>query len=136
MYETSRALCESVWREVTPGSGSPKPLVSLRKYTTSFAASERAMISASQVERAIHFCFLDPHVSAADCHWTTQPEVEANKPVQYDIDRLAGSEVTDTPAKHPTDVSKEKQLSRLPLRVGGGAARRLRVCGDDDACTG
>ena len=39
-------------------------------------ASLSAMISASAVERAMLFCFREPHVSAACCQSEIQPEVE------------------------------------------------------------
>ena len=42
----------------------------------SLAASDKAMISASQVESAILFCLREPQLRAADCHKMTQPEVE------------------------------------------------------------
>ena len=35
------------------------------------------MISASHVERAMLCCFREPQLSAAPCHWTTHPEVDA-----------------------------------------------------------
>ena len=34
------------------------------------------MISASQVDRAVHFCLCEPHAKAAACQPTTQPDVE------------------------------------------------------------
>ena len=77
LYDTSRALLLSVARLVGDGSGASKPLTSLRKYTTSLAASDSAIISASHVERAMLFCLRDPHEMAADCHKTTHPEVDA-----------------------------------------------------------
>ena len=35
------------------------------------------MISASHDDSAMDFCLREPHVSAADCQSTVQPEVEA-----------------------------------------------------------
>ena len=48
----------------------------MRWYTTSFVASESAMISASQEDNAVHFCLREPHEMAAPCQETTQPDVE------------------------------------------------------------
>ena len=43
LYETSRAALLSVYSNVGEGSPTPRPEVSLRKYTSSLAASESAM---------------------------------------------------------------------------------------------
>eukprot|EP00966_Prymnesium_polylepis_P039281 911302-Prymnesium_polylepis.2 len=42
----------------------------------SLAASEAAMSSASQKERATDFCFSQPHVTAAREYRNTQPDIE------------------------------------------------------------
>ena len=76
MYETARALLLSVSKCVGPGCSADRPLVSLRRYTTSLAASDKAMISASQVDKAMLFCLREPHDNAADCQSTTHPDVD------------------------------------------------------------
>ena len=42
----------------------------------SLAASERAIISASQDETATQFCFREPQTSGAFCQKMTHPDVE------------------------------------------------------------
>ena len=49
--------------------------------TTSFAASERAMISASAVESATHFCFVDPHATQAPAAVIVMSQAEVEKRV-------------------------------------------------------
>ena len=53
----------------------------------SLAASESAMISASQLESATRFCFREPHVSAADCHVTGEERALAKSgpPAPWDV---------------------------------------------------
>eukprot|EP00965_Chrysotila_dentata_P151037 4991485-Pleurochrysis_carterae.AAC.1 len=55
---------------------SPSSSSSARKYVASLAASEAAMISASQDESATDGCFLLLHVMAARPYMKTWPEVE------------------------------------------------------------
>ena len=43
----------------------------------SFAASDNAIISASQDDSAMLFCLREPQLRAADCNVITQPDVEA-----------------------------------------------------------
>ena len=54
----------------------PSSATNLSKYTASLAASDAAMISHSQEERAMDGCFLDPHEIAAFDIENTKPEVE------------------------------------------------------------
>eukprot|EP00965_Chrysotila_dentata_P203299 6181630-Pleurochrysis_carterae.AAC.3 len=56
--------------------GSPSSLSKVRKYTASFAASDAAMISASQEDSATEGCFLLLQVMAARPYMNTCPDVE------------------------------------------------------------
>eukprot|EP00965_Chrysotila_dentata_P029894 995126-Pleurochrysis_carterae.AAC.1 len=55
---------------------SPSSCKRARKYTASFAASDAAMISASQDDSATDGCFLLLHVMAARPYMNTCPDVE------------------------------------------------------------
>eukprot|EP00965_Chrysotila_dentata_P179394 5924477-Pleurochrysis_carterae.AAC.2 len=64
----------SIWSDVGSVGGSPRSPNRVRKYTASFAASDAAIISASQDERATLGCFFDDQEIAAWLYMKTYPE--------------------------------------------------------------
>ena len=76
VYLDQNEMDLSVPRVVGSVSSDVRPPISLRWYTTSFVASERAMISASHEDSAVHFCLCEPYEIAAPCQDTSQPDIE------------------------------------------------------------
>eukprot|EP00965_Chrysotila_dentata_P109264 3611169-Pleurochrysis_carterae.AAC.1 len=64
------------WSGVASSTSVPNSLSRVRRYVASFAASEAAMISASQEESATEGCFLLLQVIAARPYIKTCPDVE------------------------------------------------------------
>eukprot|EP00965_Chrysotila_dentata_P106615 3521451-Pleurochrysis_carterae.AAC.1 len=86
---------------------SPSSLMSVRRCVASFAASEAAMISASQDERATVGCFLLLHVKAALPYRKTCPEVECLV-AQSGSENPASGRLSARAYRNPTDIWRDK----------------------------
>ena len=70
----SIAALQSRWGRVGLDSPCESSSYSARRCMASLAASDAAMISASQVLNATETCFLEPHYTAARPSWNTNPD--------------------------------------------------------------
>eukprot|EP00965_Chrysotila_dentata_P101861 3362512-Pleurochrysis_carterae.AAC.1 len=75
LYARSLADLLSVWSDVGSVGGSPRSSKRVRKYTASFAASDAAIISVSQDERATQGYFFEDQEMATWLYMKMYPEV-------------------------------------------------------------